>query len=218
MTTRITMLAPISGGITLGLMTPAGSPYTVADALAAELVNRGAALYTDPQVPGSVYGQFVTYLTNAQYGQLLVGTAGVVYEITDVAGRPQYRWNGSAFVAIGSGATTGLVSVNPAADITANYTLVAADFGAGLRRVNSATPVVITVPSIAVLGLAATAGQERIAMFDNVGAGALTFAGAAAGQIINGTAGPTAAALSTAQFTQALLKQQAVGSDAWSLS
>ena len=219
MTTRITMLSPISGGITLGLMTAAGSPYTVAAELAAELVNRGVALYIDPQVPGSVYGQFVTYLTNAQFGQLLVGTAGVVYEITDVAGRPQYRWNGSAFVAIGA-TTAGLATLNPT-DITVSRAIAAADFGTGILRINSAAVVAITLPTVAAMALAATAGQVRMLAVEVLGGGIPTFAGATASTTINGTAGPTTVLpLGGAPVTNGIyvLTQQAVGSDAWSLS
>ena len=102
MTTSITMLSPVTaaGGT---LMTVAGSPYSVTDAVAAELVNRGVAVFANAIPPVSEYAEFVTYLTAAQYAQLAVGQAGVTYEVTDAGGRPQYRWNGSAFVALGSG-------------------------------------------------------------------------------------------------------------------
>lgn len=42
----------------------------------------------------------VTELTAAQLAALTTGQTGVTYEVTDVAGRPQYRWDGAAFAAV----------------------------------------------------------------------------------------------------------------------
>lgn len=164
----------------------------------------------------------VVYLTSAQYAALTSGTAGVIYEITDVDGRPQYRWNGSAFVGIGSGGSTtaGLVTINPA-DITASRAITAADFAGGILRINSAGVVAITLPTVAAMALAATAGQARILAFEVLGGGIPTFAGATASTTINGTAGPTTVLpLGGAPVTNGfyVLTQQAVGADTWSLS
>lgn len=117
MTQRVTMRSPVNGGIAYGLMTVAGSPYTVAEAFAAELVNRGVAVYTDAQPPATVYALFVTYLTSAQLAQA-VGVLGITYEVTDVSGRPQYRWDGTAFVAAGGGGGGGITTIAAATDKT----------------------------------------------------------------------------------------------------
>lgn len=140
MTKRITILTPVkaAGGTD---MTVAGSPYTIADELAAELVNRGVAAYTDAQVPPSAYGAFVTYMTAAQFAQLAAGVFGVIYEITDTGGRPQYRWNGAAFVTVGGGGGSGdMVAANNLSDV-ANAATARGNLGALAAAAPSSTGI-----------------------------------------------------------------------------
>lgn len=47
---------------------------------------------------GSPTAMVVTELTAAQLAALTTGQAGVTYEVTDLPGRPQYRWDGGRFV------------------------------------------------------------------------------------------------------------------------
>ena len=99
--------------------------------------------------------------------------------------------------------------------------IAAADFGAGILRLNSAAVIAVTLPTVAAMALAVTAGQIRMLAFEVLGGGVPTFAGATASTIINGTAGPaTVLPLGGAPVTNGLylLSQQAVGSDTWTLS
>lgn len=217
MTKRITMISPIQGGLTYGLLTVAGSPYTVDDALAAELVNRKVATFTDPQLPtGSDVAQIV-YFTQAQFALIAAGLRGVTYEVTDAAGSPQYRWNGTAFVQTGSGGgTTAGVIGTYATAITATGSLTATHFGGTLVPVNSASAVQLNVPLDSALALSVLPALSfHAASFNVVGAGAVTFAGAT-GVTINGIAGPAAVTLSFPQFTQAILQQTAANT--WTVS
>lgn len=128
--------------------------------------------------------------------------------------------NGSDFRG-GTGSTTaGLATLNPTA-VTVSRAIVAADFGAGILTTNSASVVAITLPTVAAMAVVATAGQVRMLAFEVLGGGIPTFAGATASTTINGTAGPTTVLpLGGAPVTNGIyvLTQQAVGSDAWSLS
>lgn len=83
-----------------------------------------------------------------------------------------------------------LASVNPV-DVTASRALTAADFGFDILRVNAAGVVALTLPTMAALALAATPGQVRALVIENVGAGIPTFAGATSSTTINAVAGPT---------------------------
>ena len=147
-------------------------------------------------------------------------TSGVAISTNESA---LVAWNGTDFARVGATVTTvvaGTVAQNPV-DITTSKALVAGDFGTGVLRVNSSSVVAITVPTVAALGLAATAGRIRVVPFELYGTGIPTFAGLNSSTTINGTAGPSTAVPlgGTARRYQFLvLSQLAPGSDAWSLA
>lgn len=149
------------------------------------------------------------------------GTAATTWAaLTDKASANLPVDNTALASALAAKATPGLVSVNPT-DITASRAITAADFAGGILRINSAGVVAITLPTVAAMGLAATAGQVRVIAFEVLGGGIPTFAGATASTTINGTAGPTTVLpLGGAPVTNGfyVLTQQAVGADTWSLS
>jgi hypothetical protein len=121
---------------------------------------------------------------------------------------------------LAGGVVPGTVPLN-AVDIAGNRAFAAADFGTGLLRVNAAGVVAITVPTVAVMGLAATPGKIRVIAFIIFGAGIPTFAGATAATTINGTAGATTVLPvggAPKQYQIVVLTQTAVGADAWSLA
>lgn len=99
MSKRINVLQTIGGGS--GQMTVAGNPYTVDDGFADETVNRGVAVLVDPVPPNGPDVAFLQLTTVARFTALTTGAVGTTYEITDLPGRPRYRWNGSAFVSDG---------------------------------------------------------------------------------------------------------------------
>ena len=117
------------------------------------------------------------------------------------------------------------VDLNPV-DITASRAITGADFGTGIIRLNSAAVIALTLPTVAAMGLAATAGKVRTMIFECIGAGVPTFAGATASTVINGTAGTTTVlpqsvagvgGAAPTQYQYVVLTQTAVGSDTWSL-
>ena len=114
----------------------------------------------------------------------------------------------------------GTVAQN-AVDITASRTLVAADFGTGVMRINASGVVAITVPTVATMGLAATSGRLRVMAFECFGSGIPTFAGATSSTSINGTAGTTTVLPlggAPVRYKFVVLTQLAPGADAWSLA
>lgn len=127
------------------------------------------------------------------------GTAAITF--TGVTAGIGYRNEvspGETFYALYTGAawkslTPSLVgSVPMGTDITASRALIAADFLAGVIRLNHATVVIaIAVPTVASMGLPATPGRVHTLTFLVEGAAIPTFAGATASTTINGTAGTT---------------------------
>ena len=121
----------------------------------------------------------------------------------------------TVIAALATKSTAGVVAVY-STQVTATGSLTVTHFGGTLVPVNSASAVQLNVPLDSALALSALpAGSFHLAAFDVIGAGAVTFAGAA-GVTINGIAGPTPVALSFAQFQQALLKQTAANT--WTVS
>jgi hypothetical protein len=119
-----------------------------------------------------------------------------------------------------TGGIPGTVALNPV-DITASRALVAADFGTGIVRINSASVVAITLPTVATMALAATPGKVRTMAFQIEGAGIPTFAGATGSTTINGIAGPTVSAPvsgAPVRYQYVVLTQRAVGSNDWTLN
>ena len=167
MTKRITMIAAIQGGAAYGQLGQ-GGVYTVDDALAAELVNRAVAVFTDPVLPAGPAGVvFVGYYTAAQFALLATGVPGLIYQVTDAAGQPQYRWNGTAFVGIGSGGSAtfaGLVGA-PADNVALAGVLAA--------KTDSLTPTVLTAST----AITRTAHLNRPLSIAQAGATTMTFAG-----------------------------------------
>lgn len=113
-----------------------------------------------------------------------------------------------------------LASVNPS-DITASRALTAVDFTFDVVRINAAGVVAITIPTIAAMtSLAGSPGQIRALVFQVLGGGVPTFAGATAATTINNTAGPTTVLpLGGTPVTNGfyVLIQQSVGGNAWTL-
>ena len=121
----------------------------------------------------------------------------------------------TVIAALATKATVGVIGTYATA-ITATGSVAGTHFGGTLVPVNSASAVQLTVPLDSALALSVLPALSfHAAAFNVVGAGALTFAGAT-GVTINGIAGPTAVALSFAQFTQAILQQTAANT--WTVS
>lgn len=113
----------------------------------------------------------------------------------------------------------GVLDVN-ATDVTATRALAASDFSTGVLRINSASVVALTLPTVAALALIATPGKTRTLVFQVIGAGIPTFAGATASTSINGVAGTTTVlpvSGAPLRYGHYVLKQLSVGADAWSL-
>lgn len=127
--------------------------------------------------------------------------------------------------ALGAKADVALVGIG-GTEITASRDLTAADFGGPVLNINSASAVAITVPTVAVMSLTATAGQGRVAAFYIKGAGAVSFAGKTSSTTINGTVGPTtvlpgsyggSGGEAVARGKHYVLTQTDVGADSWTL-
>ncbi len=115
--------------------------------------------------------------------------------------------------------TLGRVGVG-GTDITASRALTSADFDGTVRRINSASVVAVTVPTVASMTLPATTGQLRAVAFQVTGAGIPTFSGATSSTTINGTAGTTTVfpiGGAPVRYGFYVLTQLAVGGDDWSL-
>ena len=113
----------------------------------------------------------------------------------------------------------GVTDLN-ATDVISSRAIALADFSSGVLRVNSAIAVAITLPTVASLALVSTPGKVRSLVFQVIGLGIPTFAGATAGTSINGIAGPTTvlpARGAPVQYGHNTLTQLSVGSDLWSL-
>lgn len=124
-----------------------------------------------------------------------------------------------ADAAVAAQAIAGLASLN-AADITSSRALASTDFGTGIIRLNAAGVIAITVPTVASMGLAATAGKLRVIAFEVLGGGIPTFAGATSSTSINGTAGTTTVLPlggAPVTFQVLVLMQTAAGADTWTL-
>jgi hypothetical protein len=121
--------------------------------------------------------------------------------------------------ALATVATPGLVAVNTNNDIVGTRSLAASDFDGSIRRINGSGTITVTLPTIASMGLSATAGKLRTIGFLNLGLGTLVFA-AASGVTINATSGPaTVNPLGGAPVAYGFytLTQLSVGGNAWSL-
>ena len=121
--------------------------------------------------------------------------------------------------AVAGGFVPGVISQNPT-DITASRLLVAGDFGTGILRINSASAVALTLPTVAAMGLPATPNKLRTIAFEIFGAGLPTFAGSTAATSVNGVAGPSVGLPlggTPKRYQFLVLTQLAPGSDAWSL-
>lgn len=96
MTKRINMNtgAAANGGSGIGVMTSAGNPWTIADELANELVNRGVATYADTQAKGLLPVQYDP-LSGQQYaGGAPVSGAAVLasYDLVCYGATPNSLW------------------------------------------------------------------------------------------------------------------------------
>lgn len=217
---------------------PAGATLTMrqaspgSTALAALASSDGATGFSSSALTSSVAVTIGPFTANARINVMAQGTVSVDSAtgtgggsttwaaLTDKATANLPVDNTALATALAAKATAGLATLNPTA-VTVSRAITAADFGAGILPINAAGVVAITMPTVAAMGVAATAGSVRMLAVEVLGGGIPTFAGATASTIINGTAGPTTVLpLGGAPVTNGIyvLTQQAVGSDAWSLS
>jgi len=125
----------------------------------------------------------------------------------------------AAIAAAVTGTVAGTAAVK-SASITSSRALTSADFEVGIVTIDSSSVVAITVPTIATLGLAATAGRVRTIAFLVAGTGIPTFAGATSSTSINGQAGTTTKLPiggAPVQYQYVVLTQVSAGSNTWTL-
>lgn len=105
MTITVTMLETRQGPS--GLLV-AGQEYDLADEFALALIGHGKAVDTDLRKIDQSITPRIRVVSQATFTnlQLIAGDYGIIYELADVAGRPQYRWDGTRYTPMGSGGSS----------------------------------------------------------------------------------------------------------------
>jgi hypothetical protein len=180
---------PINSLLTLDSATETAM---VADKIATTNLAGGVVVPVAQPALGDQPSRFVS-LTNAQFALLTTGRPGWVYELSDAAGKPQYRWNGSAFSIIGSG-TGGSLTVETLPSDASPYTfrwVSDTDSDANkMKRWATATALTFNLPDTVTGNPNIPIGTQAV-VYVEVGAGDVTFAAQGSAQIVSKAGGFT---------------------------